>query len=296
MVKQAEEGFESNGMVRVKQESDEFITLLHRFYSSIRSLVPHCSLVDVHRIPYSTRAGRARRDAYELCLKATALQNGGVTNEKLAFCEASRKRITRIVKNGFDVSEVPEDGGYYGIGLYLTPESVSINSVMSSVVDGEGLRHVLMCRAILGRTEEVVRASGQSRPSSKDFDSGVVNQGNPTIYVMWYSEVNIRVIPLYVLSFKVDFRGRGLNKQPNIGPTSPWIPLKNLIDLLSKVLTNSDICKIKKSHCEFMERKISRQQLVLRIKLVTGDEILHALMRALKAKKEAAARFASPKS
>ncbi|WOK97309.1 putative inactive poly [Canna indica] len=63
MVKQEEERIESNGMARVNQESEEFITLLHRFNSSIRSLVPHCSLVDVHRIPYSTTTGRARRDA-----------------------------------------------------------------------------------------------------------------------------------------------------------------------------------------------------------------------------------------
>lgn len=80
---------------------------------------------------------------------------------------------------------------------------------MSSVVDGDGLRHVLMCRVALGRTEEVVRGSGQSRPSSKHFHSGIDILKNPTRYVVWYHDVPTRVLPLYVLSFKVDFRNRG---------------------------------------------------------------------------------------
>lgn len=91
----------------------------------------------------------------------------------------------------------------------LTIELLWICSVMSSVVDRDGLRHVLLCRVILGRTEEVVRGSGQSQPGSVDFDSGVDDMKFPTRYVVWYPEVNSRVLPLYVLSIKVDFRSRG---------------------------------------------------------------------------------------
>ncbi|CAL9205757.1 probable inactive poly [ADP-ribose] polymerase SRO2 isoform X1 [Musa acuminata AAA Group] len=287
------QAFDGNGMVRVSKDSEEFILLRHRFYSSIGSLVPHCSLVDLHRVLYSTPTRRTRWEAFHRSLEAVAQKHDGNANDKFAFAEASKDRIIQIVNDGFDVSGTPEDGGYFGLGLYVTPEPVAINSVMSSVVDRDGLRHVMLCRVILGRTEEVVRGSGQSQPGSVDFDSGVDDMKFPTRYVVWYPEVNSRVLPLYVLSIKVDFRSRGLRQEPISRPTSPWISIRNLICVLSKCLPRSTMCQIKKTHCEFMERKFSRQQLVSRIRQVAGDKILLAAIRSFRAKRAAAASLAS---
>ncbi|XP_042438798.1 probable inactive poly [ADP-ribose] polymerase SRO2 isoform X2 [Zingiber officinale] len=287
--------FEGNGMVRIGADSEEFILLRHRFYTSIGSLVPHCALLHLHRYSYAAPATRARWEAFLRCVKSTALENGGDANEKFAFREASRDWIIQIGNRGLDLSsEMSDDGGYFGVGLYLTPEPVSINSVMSSVVDGDGLRHVLLCRVALGRSEEVVCGTGQSHPSSKDFHSGIDNLKKPTRYVVWYHDVPIRILPLYVLSFKVDFRNRGLlQKVPVKGPSSPWISITHLLLLLSKFLPRPTICQIKKFHCEFKERKISRQQLVLRIREVTGDKILRDAIKSFQDKRAAAARLAS---
>lgn len=126
------QGFGGNGMVRVIKDSEEFILVQHRFYSSIGSLVPHCSLVDLHRVSYSTLIARVRWEAFQRCVKATALKNGGDANVKFAFREASKDEVLQIVKKGFDVRGIPEDGGYFGIGLYLTPEPVSINRYTST--------------------------------------------------------------------------------------------------------------------------------------------------------------------
>lgn len=101
--------------------------------------------------------------------------------------------------------------------MFLQKESPSepniyhyiIYSVMSSTVDVDGLRHVLLCRVILGRMEEVIRGSGQSQSSSKQFDTGVDNLQFPARYIIWYPHVNTRILPQYVLSIKVDFRSRG---------------------------------------------------------------------------------------
>lgn len=121
------QGFEGNGMVRVSKDSEEFILLRHRFYSSIGSLVPHCSLVDLHRVLYSTPTRRTRWEAFHRSLEAVAQKHSGNANDKFAFAEASKDRIIQIVNDGFDVSGTPEDGGYFGLGLYVTPEPVAIN-------------------------------------------------------------------------------------------------------------------------------------------------------------------------
>lgn len=85
---------------------------------------------------------------------------------------------------------------------------------MSATADERGLRHVLLCRVILGAVEEVVRGSRQSQPSSHSFDSAVDNQNTPTRYIIWYSDAQTRVLPLYVMSIKVDFRTRGMQFLP----------------------------------------------------------------------------------
>lgn len=120
--------FEGNGMVRVGADSEEFILLRHRFYSSIGSLVPHCALLHLHRFSYAAPDARARWEAFRRCVKTTALENDGDANEVFALREASRDWIIQIGNRGLDLSsEMSDEGGYYGIGLYLTPERVSIN-------------------------------------------------------------------------------------------------------------------------------------------------------------------------
>lgn len=126
--------FEDNGMVRVGADSEESILLRHRFYTSIGSLVPHCALLHLHRFTYASQAARARWEAFRRCVKSTALDNGGDANEKFAFREASRDWIIQIGNRGLDLSsDMSDDCGYFGIGLYLTPEPVSINRLATTV-------------------------------------------------------------------------------------------------------------------------------------------------------------------
>ena len=75
-------------------------------------------------------------------------------------------------------------------------------SVKSSVVDEDGLRHLLLCRVILGKTEVVPRGSYQCRSSSQEFGSGVDDLSNPKEYVIWCNQINTHVLPEYVLSFR----------------------------------------------------------------------------------------------
>lgn len=73
----------------------------------------------------------------------------------------------------------------------------------SSVVDKDGLRHLLLCRVILGKMEVVPAGSEQCRPSSEEYDSGVDSFSSPTEYIVWSNMINTHVLPEYVLSFKL---------------------------------------------------------------------------------------------
>lgn len=75
-------------------------------------------------------------------------------------------------------------------------------SVKRSIADETGLKHVLLCRVILGKAELVPPGSEQCRPSSEDFDSGVDDLSFPKKYIVWEIHINTRILPEYVISFR----------------------------------------------------------------------------------------------
>lgn len=75
-------------------------------------------------------------------------------------------------------------------------------AVVGEADDEEGLKHLLLCRLILGKPEMISSGSNQSCPSSNQFDSGVDNLENPRKYVIWSSTMNSYILPSYVVSFK----------------------------------------------------------------------------------------------
>ena len=62
----------------------------------------------------------------------------------------------------------------------------------------DGLRHMLLCRVLLGRPELVHVGSGQTHPSSRDFDSGVGSFDNPKKYIIWSNNMNTPLLPDFV--------------------------------------------------------------------------------------------------
>lgn len=72
---------------------------------------------------------------------------------------------------------------------------------MSSILDENGLRHVLLCRVILGNMEEVRPGSKQFYSSSEEFDSGVDNLIDPRRYIIWSTHLNTHILPEYIISF-----------------------------------------------------------------------------------------------
>lgn len=75
-------------------------------------------------------------------------------------------------------------------------------SMHLSTPDENGLRHLLLCRVILGSMELVPPGSRQCHPSSKEFDSGVDNLLLPTKYIIWCTHMNTHILPEFVVSIR----------------------------------------------------------------------------------------------
>lgn len=76
-------------------------------------------------------------------------------------------------------------------------------------VDENGVRHVVLCRVILGKVELVRHGSEQFHPSSENFDSGVDDLENPNHYIVWNMNVGTHIYPEYVVSFKISHSAEG---------------------------------------------------------------------------------------
>lgn len=73
----------------------------------------------------------------------------------------------------------------------------------SAMADENGMRHLLYCRVILGKTEVVWPGSRQWHPSSQEFDCGVDDLVCPKKYIVWSSNINTHILPLYIISFTI---------------------------------------------------------------------------------------------
>lgn len=76
---------------------------------------------------------------------------------------------------------------------------------MCTVADEHGLRHVLLCRVILGKVEAVPAGSKQSQPSCEQYDTGVDDISAPRKHIIWIAFMNSHIHPDYILSFKYNY-------------------------------------------------------------------------------------------
>ncbi|XP_027332833.1 probable inactive poly [ADP-ribose] polymerase SRO5 [Abrus precatorius] len=235
-------------------------------------------VVAIRRNASSTVMAQARVQSFQIFASAVAKLRNGNANVKYAWYGASGKEeIADIIQHGFGPSK--------SHGLRLSPEDSPLESVKSSVVDKDGLRHLLLCRVILGRTEVVPRGSEQCHSSSDEYDSGVDDISDPKEYIVWCNRINTHVLPEYVLSFRLSsLKGHVKTGEP-FRPSSPWMPFPTLISVLSKILPPPDIAFIAKFHRDYREKNISRHELIQKVRLIAGDKLLVSVIKSFRAKK-----------
>ncbi|KAL3748238.1 hypothetical protein ACJRO7_009471 [Eucalyptus globulus] len=259
-----------------------------RFVSRLGALAAQVAVVGIHQNRYASVAAKARAQAFQVYSEAVQKKGGGDTaNVRYAWYATSKEEVSKILSYGFGYSGKPEsNNGLYGCGVYFSPDSHPLESVKSAPRDEDGLRHLLLCRVILGKPELVSPGTEQSHPSSEQYDSGVDDLSSPRRYIVWSTHMNTHVLPEYVVSFRAPCCLRGLSRTPEKSrkPTSPWMPFPTLISELSKILRPSDVSLISKYYKDHKGGKISRHVLIQKVRQIAGDGLLTRIIKSFRIK------------
>ncbi|KAM7491022.1 hypothetical protein LguiA_033943 [Lonicera macranthoides] len=163
------------------------------------------SYTDASVIETCKRSGASIQGRLELFEKQVEITKKyrGDANVRYAWLPSRKGALSSILMYGLGPSEIATVKSAYGIGVHLIPENCTQSSARYCDVDENGVRHMVLCRVIMGNMELVNRGSKQFHPSCEDFDSGVDDFQNPSHYIIWNMNMNTHIYPEYVVSFKV---------------------------------------------------------------------------------------------
>ncbi|XP_020523292.1 probable inactive poly [ADP-ribose] polymerase SRO2 isoform X2 [Amborella trichopoda] len=294
----------------------------------------YTGVVSIHKISHSSFSGQARLQAFSLYSDAIAKKCGGDANIRYAWHGSGKDGVSQVILHGFGLCNRPEGKGANGVGIYLSPEGSSIDSLVYSNVDDDGQQHMLLCRVIMGNMELVPTGSEQFHPSSEEFDSGVDNPITPSRYIVWSTHMNTHILPEYVVSFKVshphltkllslrnwkaDSMESLIASNPHVfgnspgkwmqlqqkkpakvpfvvahhvkgesaarKPSSAWMPFPRLISVLAGILPPSSISLIEKYHTSYLEKRITRECMIKKVRQIAGDKVLVAAIKSYRSK------------
>ncbi|XP_022733140.1 probable inactive poly [ADP-ribose] polymerase SRO2 isoform X4 [Durio zibethinus] len=273
-----------NGLAKIQESSLEDFIIRTSFFSGMgqnSGLAKKTKIVAIHKNLNSSWSGKARAQSFQVFSKAVADKCGGDANVKYAWYGAASDEISDIVMHGFSwclKADGNRDCSRHSISL--SPAKFSFDSVLSSEVDENGLGLLLLCRVILGKQEVVTADSNQFHPSSPEFDSSVDDLSAPRKYIVWSPYMNSHILPCYIISFEAPYlRGsKGLVEANTIKPRSPWMRFPTLISMLSRFLGPSEMASLNKQYRDFREKRISRPQLIQRVKEIAGNQLLAAVV------------------
>ncbi|KAF8037118.1 hypothetical protein BT93_B0131 [Corymbia citriodora subsp. variegata] len=274
--------FISSGLTELGEGDRACRIIKDRFLSWLGTHGVDVTVVAIHQSSFSSVSARARAQVFQVCSHAVqAKGSGDAANVRYAWYAVSREEISKIFSYGFGFTGKPQNSGLYGHGLYFAPENHLIESAKFAPMDRDGLRHLLLCRVILGKSELINFGSQQSHPSSEQYDSGVDDLLSPTRYIVWNTHINTHVLPEYVISFRAPCYFRELVRTPKKSreQTSPRVSFRILIVELSKILPPSDMKLIVKHYKDHMRGKFSRRVLVQKVRQITGDSLLIGIIK-----------------
>ncbi|XP_059447244.1 probable inactive poly [ADP-ribose] polymerase SRO2 [Corylus avellana] len=273
--------FSGEELIRIGEGSVEHDLLKRVFLLGMGTAAKDTDVVAIHRNTGSSLAKKARLDSYKIFSEAVARKCGGNANTRYAWYGGARDEILGILKHGFSLCTRPMHGPSYGDGLHLASAKFSIDSASSSVADEDGLRHILLCRVIMGNMEVVYPGSKQFHPSSQNFDSGVDNPSDPRRLIVWSAFMNSYILPAFIITFRAPACLNHFQSVPaNVSTsTTPRMSIPALISVLSRSLNPSQMALIEKRHKDLRDLKITRHQFVHILRLIVGDELLAEIVK-----------------
>ncbi|KAK8958396.1 putative inactive poly [ADP-ribose] polymerase SRO1 [Platanthera guangdongensis] len=196
----------------LRDDEKLYKTVEKLFISSIKRFSPGTTITSIHRCLHTTPSGNSRLLSFGL-QKRAAMEARGNANVKFEWHGASSSSIATIISQGFRKTNSRQLGlSSHGLDIHLSQPHSPYVSALLSEADEDGERHVMLCRIIMGNSEKVEAGSKQDRPSNEGFDSGIDDPVNPKWYVVWNTNMNKHIIPVYLVSFKSSSHSSGERK------------------------------------------------------------------------------------
>ncbi|KAG0494756.1 hypothetical protein HPP92_005750 [Vanilla planifolia] len=264
---------------------DRFYKLVEKLFllSGIKKLMPTAFITSIHRCSHSSPGSKFRLASFQLRKKAMTEARGNA-NVKFGWYGTSASEMYALMSSGFTK---PNNGqlaaAAHGVGLHLSSPHFPCASALLSEADEEGERHVVLCRVIMGKSEIVEPGSTQDRPSDEAFDSGVDDATNPKWLVVWRSDMNSRIIPEYIVSFKTSGHCHG--RRATVGhkpPSGLGLSFSKLFVEMGRILPSSKMHALELLHDQYKGGKRSKESFVRQVRSIAGDRLLSSTIKRLR--------------
>ncbi|CAI8618766.1 unnamed protein product [Vicia faba] len=273
-----------NGLMNiVEEESEEYEFIKKGFLKGMGFMQHATNIISVRKNNVSSNLTRqARLQSFHIFSKAVSIKNGGDAKVRGAWYGGSLDQLIDILSFGFTRCNIhdhddDDDDESHGIGVSLFSANFSIDSAMCTVADENGLRHVLLCRVIVGKFESVAADSKQSQPSCNEYDTGVDDILAPRKHIIWTAFMNSYIHPDYILSFYYENI-----KDPEIfgtlKPRSEYVSFPNLVAKVSTHLKPSQMCLLLKTYRVYQAKKVTREIWIKKMRKIVGDKLLHSVI------------------
>ncbi|KAJ1431071.1 WWE domain [Sesbania bispinosa] len=277
-------------------------------------------IVEIHRC--SSTSMQARLELFRKQSEITKKIHGDA-NVRYAWLSSSKGELSKIMKYGLGHCGLSASKCPYGVGLHLAAFNCPHASAHDCDVDENGVRHMVLCRVIMGNMEVLRPGSGQFHPSSYEYDNGVDDIQCPRYYIVWNMNMNTHIYPEFIVSFRVSLDAGGYfcesRSKKNVSgdhsvshgscdmlhsdsstvdsgkaagnvastrkiPKSPWLPFSLLFAAISDKVPPKDMGLIRTHYVQFTSKRISRDDFVKKLRLIVGDTLLRDTITILQFK------------
>ncbi|RID61776.1 hypothetical protein BRARA_E00893 [Brassica rapa] len=261
-------------------------------------------LLDAYR--FSGDIAKARQSLFNKQADITKSRRGDA-NIRYAWVPVKKKLLSSVMKHGLGVGGEFIKKSKYGVGVHLTAANCPYFSATHCDIDENGVRHMVLCRVIMGNMEPLRGDRAQFFTGGEEYDNGVDNVLSPKHYLVWNMNVNTHVYPEFVVSFKLlsipNAEGKLLSE--NLGLTlkrakgflsngtgrvtngnksagSALMPYPLLFNAISSKVGQEEMDLITADYQQLREKKISREEFSRKLRVIVGDDdLLRTIITAL---------------
>ncbi|KAJ8499739.1 hypothetical protein OPV22_010291 [Ensete ventricosum] len=231
----------------------------------------------------------------------------GNANVRYAWLSSSKDAVEEVMSKG--ILRKPIQKPAFGNGIHLAPANCSNICASYSDIDENGVVHMMLCRVIMGNMELIRMGSMQHQPSHENFDSGVDDLQSPNHYIIWDLKMHTHIYAEYVVTLNLPTNAKeGLIREASISNvsalTNSYSPHSLFQDKCqpSPVVGNQspvpteDMDLVNTHYEDFKKMKISRIDLIKKLRQIVGDKLLVSTIMRLQHTLPPMARHRPPKS